>query len=541
VLARKSRRTFRRSFDVVVLAAGVLLTACGGKSDSPSGVSLSGQVTFDLVPHFTDGAGLDYPLAAPTPARGVQVQLLDRAGTVLDSGITTEAGTYSLQAPAATDVRVRVEARMQRDGTPSWDFSVTDNTSGNALYVLDGQLVNSGREDSVRDLHAVSGWNGEDYAELRPAAPFAILDVVYEAVARIQEVDPAVNMPPLEIRWSTANTAVSGDKTQGAIGTTFYAIDDQSIYLLGWADNDTDEYDRSVIAHEFAHYLEYQLGRTDSVGGVHSLTSKLDMRVAFSEGWGSAFAAIATDDPFYRDSFGTDQQGPGLYYSLEENSYGNNGWYSENSVQKILYDLYDSNNEGADQLTLGFAPIYQTLTSDAWLQFAGATSIYPFVSQLKTNPLVDGQLVDDLLEAENITGTGDYGEGETNDSSIPRALPVYTQLPLGETLPVCSDTLGGEYNGVDVRRFVRFALLNSGSYDIIVERSDGLFPANPDFVLWQDGERLATADTGTGNREVLTRTLDADSWLEVYEHSNVDKDPDTGGSVCFNLSLSNAP
>lgn len=542
MLARLLERP-KRSINFILFAAVALLPACGGNDKGNSGpvVSVSGKVTFDRVPHNGDKAGLNYQLTSVAPVRGVRVLLLNRGGDLLDSDTTAANGTYSLDAPVATDVRVRVEARMLLDGTPSWNFSVTDNTHSNALYVLDGQLVNSGRDDSVRDLHAVSGWNGEDYAELRPAAPFAIMDVVYEAVARIREADPAVNFPLLEIRWSTDNIAVSGDKTQGAIGTTFYSLDAQSIYLLGWANNDTDEYDRSVIAHEFAHYLEYQLGRTDSIGGAHNLTSRLDMRVAFSEGWGSAFAAIAAEDPLYRDSVGANQS-TGFVYSVEANPSGNGGWYNENSVQKILYDLYDSTNEGVDQISLGFPPIYQTLTSNAWRQFDGAISIYPFINQLKANAAVDGQLVDALLEAENITGTGNYGEDETNDGGISMVLPVYTLLLLGENLPLCSGKLAGELNGVDVRRFVRFTLSNSGRYSISAKRLGGLSPSDPDFVLWREGERLATAESAVDNLEQLEIALDAGSyWLEIYEHGNIDMEAPTGGAVCFDLSLESAP
>ncbi len=531
-----------RFFGLAMLSA-VVLSACGGHDDSRATVNLSGTVTFDRVPHFTDSGGLDYPLTVEAPARGVQVLLLNRAGDLLDSDTTTAEGSYSLQAPAATDVRVRVQARMQRDGSPSWNFSVTDNTQGNALYVLDGQFANSGRADSVRDLHAVSGWTGDGYAELRPAAPFAILDVVYEAMEQVRDVDPAVQFPPLEIRWSTANRAVSADKMRGDIGTTFYSIEDQSIYLLGEAGNDTDEYDRSVIAHEFAHYLEYQLGRTDSIGGNHSMTAKLDMRVAFSEGWSNAFAAITTADAGYRDSIGVGQNG-GLYYSLEANPYGNAGWFSENSVQKILYDLYDPVNENFDQISLGFAPIYQTLISDAWRQFDGATSIYPFIQQLKENPTVDGLLIDALLETENIAGTDAYGANETNDGSFAPALPVYHRLAAGGSVEVCGSKAEaeGEYNRLDVRRFVLLELPDSGSYDISAERVEGLAPANPDFVLWQDGEPLEIAASETTGREQISRSLDSGTyWLEVYEQANVDQNPDTGGAVCFNLSLGFSP
>ena len=55
------------------------------------------------------------------------------------------------------------------------------------------------------------------------------------------------------------------------------------ICLVGAADQDTDEYDRHVIAHESGHYLEYYFSRSDSIGGPHALPDQLDLRVAFGE------------------------------------------------------------------------------------------------------------------------------------------------------------------------------------------------------------------------------------------------------------------
>lgn len=521
----------------------LLLPACSGSGGkSGDSVIISGTVTFDWVPHGVGHAGLDYDQTARAPARGVQMELLNHSGEVLDRSATNDTGAYSLKAPTNVDVRVRARAQMQQTGTPSWDFSITDNTSGNALYVLDGELATSGRDDSIRDLHAASGWDGWQYAEPRSAAPFAILDTVYEALQLVLAVEPSTQFPALELRWSPDNIALSGEQNlpEGHIGTSFYTTAEQSIYLLGYADNDTDEYDRSVILHEFAHYLEYQLIRTDTIGGNHSLSTKLDMRVAFSEGWSNAFAGMVDDNPLYKDSAGT-RQSRGFMVSVEDNNVGNHGWYSENSVQKILYGLYRDQGVAGENIE-GFAPIYRTLISEAYQQFSGATSIYAFISQYKATTNADQQAVDALLQAEDIAGTDAYGSNETNDGGSAFALPVYSPLGVGETIEVCSDYGNGNYNGLDVRRFIRFELGNSADYQVSVARVSGLSPSNPDFVLWHRGNRLEVADSAFADREKATRHLDADSyWLEVYESSNANRNEGSGGLACFNVSLGAAP
>ena len=66
---------------------------------------------------------------------------------------------------------------------------------------------------------------------------------------------------------------------------------------------DTDEFDQHVIAHEFGHYIENSFSRADNIGGAHGRGDKLDIRVAFGEGFGYAFSAIVLGDPVARDSF----------------------------------------------------------------------------------------------------------------------------------------------------------------------------------------------------------------------------------------------
>ncbi|HIE44744.1 MAG TPA: hypothetical protein EYP87_00890, partial [Flavobacteriaceae bacterium] len=75
--------------------------------------------------------------------------------------------------------------------------------------------------------------------------------------------------------------------------------------------------------------------------------------VAFGEGWGNALSAIATDDPIYFDTAGHNQSS-GWFMDIENASHSNPGWFSEASIQRILYDLYDANDDGSDNLSLGF-------------------------------------------------------------------------------------------------------------------------------------------------------------------------------------------
>ena len=124
---------------------------------------------------------------------------------------------------------------------------------------------------------------------------------------------------------------------------------------MGDAGNDTDEYDAHVVSHEFGHYFEDQFSRSDSIGGSHSLNARLDMRVAFGEGWGNALSGVVSGR-VYRDTFGSAQSNS-FGFDLESNSFTRPGWFSEGSVQSILYDIMDSANDGADTVSAGIGPV----------------------------------------------------------------------------------------------------------------------------------------------------------------------------------------
>ncbi|MGI9293098.1 MAG: hypothetical protein ACR2PS_03875, partial [Pseudomonadales bacterium] len=235
-----------------------VLGACGGGGsgggdDTPppptaAQVTLSGTISYTRVPYATDGFGLDYNNAVDQPARGVVVEALSASDAVLDSTVTDANGAYSLSVTENTDVKVRAKAQLLKTGTPAWDVTVTDNTQGNALYSLTGSLANSGTADSSRDLLAPSGWDDSSYSSTRAAAPFAILDTVYNAQQVYLDAQPDAIFDPLELRWSENNITSNGSLESGEIGTTFYDANLQVVYVLGFENNDTDEYDESVIA-----------------------------------------------------------------------------------------------------------------------------------------------------------------------------------------------------------------------------------------------------------------------------------------------------
>ena len=95
--------------------------------------------------------------------------------------VTDTDGNYAFTTTPGTDVIVRAKALTRRTGAAgrpaSWDVRVRDNTSSNALYVLDSSAFNTGTANQTRNLRAATGWGGGFagvYTGVRAAAPFAV-------------------------------------------------------------------------------------------------------------------------------------------------------------------------------------------------------------------------------------------------------------------------------------------------------------------------------------------------------------------------------
>lgn len=499
-------------------------------------------------------AALNYNGTTQEPARGVTVQAVDAADTVLDSDVTDDNGNYSVSVDSSTNVRIRVRSEMQQTGTSSWNIRVVDNTNSNAIYLLSGTLADSGTANSTRNLNAGSGWGGSSYTGTRAAAPFNILDAIYEAVTEIEAVDASVTFPELQVFWSVNNVPTDGDVTQGEIGTSSYTRTNgvPTIRILGAENNDTDEYDDHVIVHEFGHYFEDQLSRADSPGGPHSLSNRLDSRLSLGEGWGNAFSGMMLRDPVYRDVSGS-QQGSGFAFSVEADltsAAGSRvpGWYNEASVQQILYDIFDSTNDGADTISAGFAPLYNSFRDPAYINNVNFTTIFQLVDRVRNEANVNAAALDALLASEDINSNDPRGVGETNTGGIATALPLYKVATVGGgAVNVCSTAVNGDTNRLGVREFITLTLATTSTITMTATETSG--PAtttDPDFFIWENGLLFSSDSRGQDRRavsgadgvETWTGTLNAGTYaIDIYDCNNAECGAAAAGDSCFDFTV----
>jgi hypothetical protein len=521
-----------------------MLAACGGGGDSaPVAVSptptptptpapepapapivgpsvvVTGTATFALVPSNTATGALDYNAVSNKPARGITVQAVS-GSTVLATTSASDQGTYALTLPANTPFFLRMRAELiNTAGVANWNVSVKDNTAGNALWVVDGLAASSGAVNSVRSIFAASGWNGSSYGGARAAGPFAILDTVYSGMKLVSSAQANTQFPPLTVYWSPNNTTARDNLALGEIGTSFFTTETQGpnvsrmIYILGKDGNDTDEYDSSVVAHEYGHYLQSAFSTNHSLGGGHSGLNKLDMTLAFSEGWGNAWSSMARNNSVYNDSFGV-QQGRGVAYNLAiPPSDSAIGWYREDSVDSSLYALFVSQ---------GFAPIWTALTGPMKTSQVAMASIFSFADAVRSagNSAVTAVL-NSLLGAQKIfTGPGanQWGFGESNDGGMASNLPVYSSLTLGVSAQTCftnANMTDGSVNKLGAVKYFRINLPQAGSRTVTATFPNG---RDVDFEIYQNRDFLGAGYSSVATSETQVVNFSAgEAVIRVYD------------------------
>lgn len=530
--------------NTTVVCTATALDAAGNSGDAtltvtvsptPAAVTIDGKITFDLVPFNTTTNGLNYDATTQEPAPGITVEAQSSTGTVLATDVTDANGDYSFTVNPNTNLRIVAKAEMVQTSGAQWDVQVIDNTSSNALYQIAGNVATSGASDSTRNLNAGSGWGGSSYTATRAAAPFAILAPIYTSMQKIVAIDSDVVFPPTRFNWSLRNRAANGNLADGEIGTSSYRGNGQ-IYILGDANQDTDEYDTHVVVHEWGHYFEDQLSRSDSIGGSHRGGERLDSRVAMGEGFGNALSGIMTDDPFYRDSNGA-QQASGFSINVETNRPA--GWFDESTVQSVLYDIYDAAND--DTLSLGLAPIYEVFTADAYRQQPTFTTIFSFLAELRSQQAGSASDIDTFAATRGINSTVADGAGETNNGATASALPVYKGLVVnGAAVQVCSGSVddNGIYNKLGNRDFVKFTAA-AGSHTLTMTRSNGATSRDPDFIVYKNGAVVARSENAPAESERTTVTLaGGEHVIDAYDFFNTGLgSTGTTGDACYNFTI----
>ncbi|WP_321800299.1 hypothetical protein [Caballeronia sp. J97] len=583
-MVRKNKTPRLRSriigFSLFALSTA-MLSACGGGSDSggdpvqnngtaPDGgnggntpsvahADVSGKLTYDFVPTSTTenddgtvGAKLDYTKIEHKPVRHAFVEVLSEDGTkVLGNTYSDDNGAYSISVPVATRVYVRVSATAAEspDNASGYSLSIRDNSS--MMYAIAPGLAsiysmrssafsNEGAGTKV-DLNAASGWTGNGYGQTRAAAPFAILDEIVTAAQKMRATATDVPLPALNVFWSIDNRPTAGDQSKGFINTSHYegAGAGKGLYILGAENVDTDEYDASVVVHEFGHYVEANLSRSDNIGGPHGLGNALDMRVAFGEAWGNAFSSMMRGTPVYTDTVGSQQSQTGVAMRLDQVSATDvKAWFNEAAVGNFLYSL----NASPD---IGFEPIYRAMRNGEKVTPA-LTSVFSFATALRPTLSDAGKTeLDAMLTQLGVPGGPQLDEWGTSmmppqnsNPNIPAIYPIYVPLKPDTSATSCTTTAFGAGNKLGNFGHARLTVPAAGRYKLTLGAlQDGVSPENYRVSVYLAGKEIAAA-SATDSEYTYRLDSAGDYSADILPTANADESTAQSATPsCISVSL----
>ncbi len=443
-------------------------------ADAPS---LSGTIEFEKIPVTAQGLDLDNP--QPMPARRVLVRSYRTSDDVpLGEDTTDNSGAYSVTALAGEQVYVKVFAKTV-------DKDAGGNVIGKFMVFPPGddiplteKYIYSAKGDNIQ-MPGDGNDKTADYlipdSPNRASGPFNIIDVIEQAYDKVRTAHPSADLNDLVVRWG-ANYG----------GGTYYTTSENALYINGKRDSDSDEFDDMIVAHEFGHFVDNNLYRSDSIGGPHYLEERLDPRVAWSEGYATAFAGMTLEERLYRDTCGVNGGTICVGFDIENNASlsDNEGYYNEASVFAILRDLWDDNGESWDTLNYPYSIFGNIWGDTAYKSKTDLIYLYPFVDEL-INREDNEPATSAILAEENVA----YPESERPASTImemgtPPASVVGVPIDggLGND---GSDYEPWDYNTYEANKFYRFHTSGGGQTTVNIKVTcTGII----DFYIYKKGE-----------------------------------------------------
>ena len=94
-----------------------------------------------------------------------------------------------------------------------------------------------------------------------------------------------------------------------------------------------------------------------------------------------------------------------------------------------LYDIADSAGNSSGSVGLGFAALYEAMTSTRYKEQASLVSVFSIIDAIKINYPSQATNIDTIVNAQSISTIVDaYGTNETNNGGDANNLPIYKAL-----------------------------------------------------------------------------------------------------------------
>lgn len=509
--------------------AGSLFGAIGSESSYCSSVSSpSPATTVSATAQFyarqvSNSLGLIGPGAAK-PIRYAEVRVINTAGATIQCGETNASGAISIAIPrTAGTYTLRVYSRADNNFMKA---SVLNNPTDMTPYFI--SVTFSITSSDVTKSVTLPIASHQDTLE---GGAFNILDQIYLSNLYIRNNSTCTNLgsicsaftvaPKVQIFWKPGLSPGAYYNSPTSAISYFVSENNASlgmargIYIMGGINGsicvDTDHFDNSIIVHEYGHFLESALAKSDSPGGSHNGNSVIDPRLAWSEGWANFLQGVVRAENRYIDTHGNISCSGGTGISIDLNmetisvgqdavngsTYLGEGIFREVSVSRALWDLVES-SAGGDNVgaNLGFGPIWKTFT-DSSIGFAANGVRFRNIGHFNEilRSLVNTHASASLTDFDAVV----LNERQRSDR-VEYARVVTAKSPGSCTnieiqgvngvnnLARTNDFLSYYYDGTTARSSIRlrYAATPSGT------------PTDLDLYVWRDGYSFSTASTLAG-------------------------------------------
>jgi hypothetical protein len=377
-----SRIVRRRMTEFGVVESSAIETMAVGSDE----ILVQGNV------QWTDQNGNTHPVYRAL----VRIMDEDTFGDETVAELYTDAdGNYSVlidtnDGIGAGDRDVYVQVRAENE-------FIKTMTQGGATYIMQSGVSDEtpGGSTLTRNFTAGNSGGGESFSVFQAAA----------WIGRYTEIRNGGALPKINLRWPNGG--------------------DGSFYDGQLQIEQDDRWDWDTIHHEYGHYVMDELNIEDNPGGPHNIgdcaavvrgSKSEGNKLAWGEGWPTFFGTAgqqvmglaALNVPRVGDAQYDDLEDTNVSYSLEAQSSIGFGEDNEVAVQRLLWDLFDSNNDGRDLISRSDQSIWNAIDaadpeilSTAWAALRSGQSV--------ATQLLMGEIATDHRIGPRLTTPADGG------------------------------------------------------------------------------------------------------------------------------------